>query len=57
MTTIIYTSVVKPLANAQFAASPGHFHTELLIRESGIPYTFQYRPTVSLKDFLAKTLT
>jgi len=57
LTTIIYTSVVKPLANAQFAASPGHFHTELLIRESGIPYTFQYRPTVSLKDFLAKTLT
>jgi NAD(P)H dehydrogenase (quinone) len=37
---IIYTSVVKPLANACFAASPGHFHTEALIRDSGIPYTF-----------------
>jgi len=37
---IIYTSVVKPLAVACFAASPGHFHTEALIRESGIPYTF-----------------
>jgi NAD(P)H dehydrogenase (quinone) len=37
---IVYTSVIKPAANAQFAASPGHFHTEALIRESGIPYTF-----------------
>jgi NAD(P)H dehydrogenase (quinone) len=37
---IIYTSVVSPSANAKFAASPGHFHTEALIRESGIPYTF-----------------
>jgi NAD(P)H dehydrogenase (quinone) len=36
---IIYTSVVKPLANACFAASPGHFHTEALIRETRIPYT------------------
>jgi NAD(P)H dehydrogenase (quinone) len=36
---IIYTSVVKPLAVAHFAASPGHFHTEALIRESGIAYT------------------
>ncbi len=25
---------------ACFAASPGHFHTEVLIRESGIPHTF-----------------
>jgi NAD(P)H dehydrogenase (quinone) len=37
---IIYTSVVKPQAEAFFAASPGHFQTEMLIRESGIPYTF-----------------
>jgi NAD(P)H dehydrogenase (quinone) len=37
---IIYTSVVKPAAVACFAASPGHFHTETLIRDSGIPYTF-----------------
>jgi NAD(P)H dehydrogenase (quinone) len=37
---IIYTSVVKPAAVACFAATPGHFHTEALIRESGIPYTF-----------------
>jgi NAD(P)H dehydrogenase (quinone) len=37
---ILYTSVIKPSANAKFAASPGHFHTEALIRESGIPYTF-----------------
>jgi NAD(P)H dehydrogenase (quinone) len=37
---IVYTSVVKPRADARFAASPGHFHTEVLIRESGIPYTF-----------------
>ena len=37
---IVYTSVVKPRADSRFAASPGHFHTEMLIRESGIPYTF-----------------
>jgi NAD(P)H dehydrogenase (quinone) len=37
---IIYTSVIKPAADALFAASAGHFHTEALIRESGIPYTF-----------------
>ncbi len=37
---IIYTSVVKPSATAKFAASPGHFYTEQLIRESGIPCTF-----------------
>ncbi len=37
---ILYTSVIKPLADAKFAASPGHFHTEALIRETGIPYTF-----------------
>lgn len=37
---IIYTSVIKPAADAFFAASPGHFHTEALIREAGIPYTF-----------------
>jgi NAD(P)H dehydrogenase (quinone) len=37
---ILYTSVVKPQAEAHFAASPGHFHTEALIRDSGIPYTF-----------------
>ena len=37
---ILYTSVIKPAADAKFAASPGHFHTEALIRESRIPYTF-----------------
>ena len=37
---ILYTSVIKPTADARFAASPGHFHTEALIRESGIPFTF-----------------
>jgi NAD(P)H dehydrogenase (quinone) len=37
---IIYTSVVKPAAVACFAASPGHFQTEVLIRDSGISYTF-----------------
>jgi len=37
---IIYTSVIKPAAVAKFAASPGHFQTEVLIRESGIPHTF-----------------
>jgi NAD(P)H dehydrogenase (quinone) len=37
---IIYTSVVKPAAVACFAASPGHFHTEVLIRDSGIAHTF-----------------
>lgn len=37
---IVYTSVIKPSADAKFGASPGHFHTEALIRDSGIPYTF-----------------
>ena len=37
---IFYTSVIKPAAVAKFAASPGHFQTELLIRDTGIPYTF-----------------
>lgn len=37
---IYYTSVIKPSPNANFAASPGHFHTEALIRESAIPHTF-----------------
>lgn len=37
---ILYTSVIKPAAVAFFAASPGHFHTEALIRDSGIPFTF-----------------
>jgi NAD(P)H dehydrogenase (quinone) len=37
---IFYTSVIKPAAAAKFAASPGHFHTEALIRDSGIPHTF-----------------
>jgi NAD(P)H dehydrogenase (quinone) len=37
---IVYTSVIKPSADAKFAASPGHFHTEALIRDSGIPHTF-----------------
>ncbi len=37
---VLYTSVIKPSADAKFAASPGHFHTEALIRESGIAHTF-----------------
>jgi len=37
---ILYTSVINPAAVACFAASPGHFHTEALIRESGMAYTF-----------------
>jgi len=37
---IFYTSVIKPAAAAKFAASPGHFQTEALIRDSGIPWTF-----------------
>jgi len=37
---IFYTSVIKPAAVARFAASPGHFQTEVLIRDSGIPWTF-----------------
>jgi NAD(P)H dehydrogenase (quinone) len=37
---VIYTSVIKPAADAKFAAAPGHFHTEALIRESGMRYTF-----------------
>jgi NAD(P)H dehydrogenase (quinone) len=37
---VIYTSAIKPAPNAVFAAAPGHFHTERLIRESAIPYTF-----------------
>jgi NAD(P)H dehydrogenase (quinone) len=36
---IFYTSVIKPAADARFAASPGHFHTEELIRASGLPHT------------------
>jgi NAD(P)H dehydrogenase (quinone) len=36
---VIYTSAIKPAANAKFAAAPGHFHTEALIRESGVQYT------------------
>jgi NAD(P)H dehydrogenase (quinone) len=36
---LFYTSAIKPAADAKFAASPGHFHTEALIRESRIPYT------------------
>ncbi|MEJ0006676.1 MAG: SDR family oxidoreductase [Steroidobacteraceae bacterium] len=37
---ILYTSVIKPAAVACFGATPGHFHTEALIRDSGIPHTF-----------------
>jgi NAD(P)H dehydrogenase (quinone) len=37
---ISYTSVIKPAANARFAAAPGHLQTETLVRESGIPHTF-----------------
>jgi NAD(P)H dehydrogenase (quinone) len=37
---IVYTSVVKPAPVACFAASPGHFQTEVLIRDAGIPHTF-----------------
>ena len=37
---VVYTSVIKPAPDANFAAAPGHFHTEALIRESGMRYTF-----------------
>ena len=37
---IFYTSVIKPAAVAKFVASPGHFQTETLVRDSGIPWTF-----------------
>ena len=37
---ILYTSVIKPMADAKFGASPGHFHTESMIRDTGIPHTF-----------------
>lgn len=37
---IFYSSVIKPAAEAKFAASPGHFHTEALIRDSGVAHTF-----------------
>jgi NAD(P)H dehydrogenase (quinone) len=37
---VVYTSVIKPAPDAKFAAAPGHFHTEALIRESGLRYTF-----------------
>ena len=37
---IFYTSVIKPAAQAKFAASPGHFQTEALIRDSGVTHTF-----------------
>jgi NAD(P)H dehydrogenase (quinone) len=37
---IFYTSVIKPAAVAKFAASPGHFQTEVMIRDSGIAHTF-----------------
>jgi NAD(P)H dehydrogenase (quinone) len=36
---VVYTSAIKPAPDAKFGASPGHFHTEVLIRESGLPYT------------------
>jgi len=37
---IFYTSVIKPAAQAKFAASPGHFFTEQLILDSGLTHTF-----------------
>ena len=37
---IFYTSVIKPAAVAKFAASPGHFQTEAMIRDTGIAWTF-----------------
>jgi NAD(P)H dehydrogenase (quinone) len=37
---VVYTSVIKPAPDAKFAAAPGHFHTEALVRESGLRYTF-----------------
>jgi len=37
---VTYTSVIKPSATAKFGASPGHFHTERLLGESGLPTTF-----------------
>lgn len=38
--SILYTSVIKPAPAAKFGAAPGHFHTEALIHDSGIPYSF-----------------
>ena len=37
---IFYTSVIKPAAQAHFAASPGHYQTEVMIRDSGIAHSF-----------------
>jgi len=37
---IFYTSVIKPAAQAKFAASPGHFRTEQMILDSGLTHTF-----------------
>ena len=37
---VLYTSIVKPAASALFAATPGHFQTEALLRNSGLPCTF-----------------
>jgi NAD(P)H dehydrogenase (quinone) len=37
---IFYTSVIKPAAQAKFAASPGHYFTEQLILGSGLAHTF-----------------
>jgi NAD(P)H dehydrogenase (quinone) len=37
---IFESSVIKPAAEAKIAASPGPFHTERLLRESGITHTF-----------------
>jgi len=36
---IFYTSVIKPAAQAKFAASPGHFLTEQMILDSGLAHT------------------
>jgi NAD(P)H dehydrogenase (quinone) len=37
---IIYTSVVKATNDMKFIAGIDHYHTEVAIKESGIPYTF-----------------
>lgn len=36
---IIYTSALKASGNMKFTAGIDHFHTENLLKESGIPYT------------------
>lgn len=39
ITHLVYTSVMKPNSQSKFVPGIDHFHTEALIRDSGIPYT------------------